>query len=322
MSGTTYCGDALEVLQKLPPALAYTCVTSPPYYGLRDYGINGQIGLEASVEEYIERLVGIFREVRRVLRPDGTLWLNIGDSYATRSGSQPPTNTRNSVGHTKKRVPSGLKYKDMMGIPWRLAFALQNDGWYLRSDIIWHKTNAMPEAVTDRPTKAHEYLFLLSAAPQYYYDADSIREPCGSKGNAKTFRGGGAYTDKAAFFNSSIIERDSSGNIENETGLRNRRDVWSVATAQFKEAHYATFPSELIRPCILAGCPERGVVLDPFFGSGTTGVVATQENRDYIGIELNPEYIKISDRRIKEIEARGVQLKLTDFTKRMKEAEK
>ena len=310
MNGEIFLGDAIEILKTVPDATAHTCVTSPPYFGLRDYGVDGQIGLEETVEEYIEKLVAVFREVHRVLRPDGTLWLNIGDSYATRSGAQPPTNTRNKLGHTEKKVPLGFKYKDLIGIPWRLAFALQADGWYLRDDIIWHKTNAMPEAVTDRPTRAHEYIFLFSTQPTYYYDADAIKEPCGKKGNTPTFRGGGAYTMHRSFNNGSKVERETHGNIPNESGLRNKRDVWSVATAQFKEAHYATFPPELIRPCILAGCPEGGIAIDPFFGSGTTGVVATQENRRFIGIEINPNYADLSRRRIEETERQGVQLKL------------
>lgn len=308
--GVILSGDALLTLKTLPPAYAHTCVTSPPYYGLRDYGVKGQLGLEKTVDEYIENLVEVFREVWRVLRPDGTLWLNMGDSYATRSGPQAPTNTRNSNGHTEKRVPAGYKYKDLMGIPWALAFALRADGWHLRDDIIWHKTNAMPEAVTDRPTRAHEYIFLLTKEPRYYYDADAIAEPCGKKGNARSFRGGGAYTGHASFDNDAEHDRDTHGNTENELGTRNKRDVWSVATAQFKEAHYATFPPELIRPCILAGCPAGGMVIDPFFGSGTTGEVALQEERDFTGIELNPEYIAIAERRIKATEDKGIQLKM------------
>lgn len=307
--GTILTGDALEQLKSLPGEYANTCITSPPYYDLRDYGVKGQIGQEKTVEEYIEKLVEVFREVRRVLKEDGTLWLNLGDSYATRSGSQAPTNTRNSNGHTEKRVPAGYKYKDLIGVPWALAFALRADGWYLRDDIIWHKTNAMPEAVTDRPTRAHEYIFLFSKSQRYYYDAAAIAEPCAGKGNARSFRGGGAYTDRASFDNDTSKRRETHGNAENESGTRNKRDVWSVATAQFKEAHYATFPPELIRPCVLAGAPAGGTVIDPFFGSGTTGEVALQEERDFIGIELNPDYVEIARRRIKAVEQRGIQLK-------------
>lgn len=308
-------GDALKVLKGLPDRSVHMCVTSPPYYGLRDYGVPGQIGLEKSVEEYIAVLTLIFREVRRVLRPDGTLWLNIGDSYATRSGSQAPKNTRNSRGHTEKHIPAGYKYKDLMGIPWELAFALRADGWYLRDDIIWHKTNAMPEAVTDRPTRAHEYIFLFSKGPHYFYDAKAIAEPYGSKGNARSFRGGGAYTGGRSFKNGTTVNRDTHGNTDNQEGTRNKRDVWSVATAQFKDAHYATFPPELIRPCVLAGCPPGGIVLDPFFGSGTTGVVALQEERDFIGIELNSAYVSLARKRIESTLEGGVQLKFSNIRK-------
>ncbi len=292
-------GDSLEVLRGMEDESVDMCVTSPPYYGLRDYGVDGQIGREQSPEEYVEKLVQIFREVRRVLKPDGTLWLNLGDSYATSSGDNPPRNTRNSNGHTAKSVPAGYKRKDLIGIPWMVAFALRADGWYLRQDIIWHKSNAMPESVRDRCTKSHEYIFLLSKSPRYYFNADAIREPCGKKGNAKTFRGGGAYTGGRSFKNSATVERQSHGNTENKAGSRNKRSVWSIATAQFKAAHYATFPVKLVRPCILAGCRPGGVVLDPFIGSGTTGVVAIEEGRSYIGIEINPEYVAMATERIR-----------------------
>ena len=295
---TILCGDALEQLRTLEPESVHTCVTSPPYYNLRDYGAAGQIGMEDTPEEYIGKLVDVFREVRRVLRQDGTLWVNIGDSYATRSGPQPPTNTRNTCGHTAKHRPSGYKYKDLMGIPWLLAFALRADGWYLRQDLIWHKTNAMPESVRDRCTKAHEYIFLLSKSERYYFDAAAIREPCGVKGNARTFRGGGAYTGGRSFQNSTRVERESHGNSANNTGGRNKRSVWSIATAQFKAAHYATFPERLVEPCILAGCPEGGTVLDPFAGSGTTGVVAKRLRRHFVGVEINPDYWQMATDRI------------------------
>ena len=202
-----------------------------------------------------------------------------------------------------------------MGIPWELAFALRADGWYLRDDIIWHKTNAMPEAVTDRPTRAHEYIFLFSKGPHYFYDAKAIAEPCGSKGNARSFREGGAYTGGRSFKNGTTVNRDTHGNTDNQEGTRNKRDVWSVATAQFKDAHYATFPPELIRPCVLAGCPPGGIVLDPFFGSGTTGVVALQEERDFIGIELNSAYVSLARKRIESTLEGGVQLKFSNIRK-------
>lgn len=303
MAEIVLLGDAAEQLRTLPPESVHTCVTSPPYYNLRDYGTPGQIGMEATPEEYIQKLVEVFREVRRVMRPDGTLWVNIGDSYATRSGRQPPTNTRNSQGHTEKRPPGGYKYKDLIGIPWQLAFALRADGWYLRQDIIWSKSNCMPESVRDRCTKSHEYIFLLSKSERYYFDAAAIKEPCGTKGNAKTFRGGGVYTDKQSFDNSARAKRKSHGNTENITGKRNKRSVWTVATAQFKAAHYATFPEKLIEPCILAGCPLGGTVLDPFVGSGTTGVAAKRLWRDFIGCEINPEYHKMAIERIYDTKA-------------------
>lgn len=224
-------GDALEQLRYLPPESVHTCVTSPPYYNLRDYGAAGQIGNEASVEEYLQSLVSVFREVRRVLRADGTLWVNMGDSYATRSGSQPPTNTRNSCGHTAKHTPRGYKYKDLIGVPWQLAFALRADGWYLRQDIIWNKSNCMPESVRDRCTKSHEYIFLLSKSERYYFDAAASSEPVTStKGNARTFRGGGAYTGGRSHDNSAQVERESHGNRENQTGRRNKREILAKKT--------------------------------------------------------------------------------------------
>ena len=303
--------DALEGLRALPDACARVCVTSPPYFGLRDYGVEGQIGLEGSVPEYLAALVSVFREVARVLRPDGTVWLNMGDSYAADSGPQPPAGTRNKQGHTSRRVPKGFKNKDLLGIPWRLAFALQEDGWYLRSDIVWYKPNAMPESVHDRPTRAHEYLFLLARQEKYFYNASAIAEVCtADKGNARSFRGGGVYTANAAYENSCEKSRETHGNVMNESGVRNKRDVWPVATAHFDGAHFATFPAELIRPCILAGAPMNGVVLDPFFGSGTTGLTALQEGRRFIGIELNPEYVQLSAARINDAFRQGVQTKL------------
>lgn len=298
MSERILLGDALEGLRTLEPESVHACVTSPPYYNLRDYGVAGQIGAEATPEEFVEKLVEVFREVRRVLRPDGTLWVNIGDSYATRSGNQPPTNTRNSCGHTEKRTPPGYKYKDLIGVPWLLAFALRADGWYLRQDIIWNKSNCMPESVRDRCTKSHEYIFLLSKSERYYFDPQAIREPAGTKGNARSFRGGGAYTGGRSFNNSAEVARESHGNVKNDTGTRNKRDVWTVSTTGFRGAHFAVFPEKLIEPCILAGCPEGGTVLDPFTGSGTTGVVAKRLGRNFVGCEINPDYAKMAADRI------------------------
>lgn len=295
-------GEATEALRLMPACCCSTCVTSPPYYGLRNYGEEGQIGLEETPEEYTRRLVEVFREVRRVLKDDGTLWLNIGDSYAD-SG--------------KGRNRNGLKRKDLIGIPWLLAFALRADGWYLRSDIIWQKPNAMPESVKDRPTRAHEYIFLLSKSERYHYDTEAVKEPAvgfynaapagsaGTKkpnarrrGNSRTFRGGGAYTHDQAVENSAKVERQSHGLIPNETGKRNRRTVWTIATRPYKGAHFATFPEELVRPCILAGSRPGDTILDPFAGSGTTGAVAAQEGRDFIGIEINPDYCEIIRQRL------------------------
>lgn len=331
VSGKILCGDAIEMLKTIQPDTVDMCVTSPPYYNLRDYGVSGQIGTEATPEEYIDKLVGVFREVRRVLRPDGTLWVNIGDSYATRSGRQPPTNTRNSCGHTEKRTPSGYKYKDMMGIPWMLAFALRADGWYLRQDIIWSKTNAMPESVRDRCTKAHEYIFLLSKSERYYFDAEAISEPITGSSTKRYLQNIAAQEGshrlpgktngamKAALPRFGGSKYGESGKEEHRTKggavyvptlRRNKRDVWTVSTAGFKGAHFATFPEKLVEPCILAGCQEGGVVLDPFFGSGTTGAVAVKKNRRYIGIEINPEYAELSRNRIAAIEEQGIQLKI------------
>lgn len=323
-------GEALSVLQSLESNSVNCCITSPPYYGLRDYGADGQIGLEETPSEYIEKLVAVFREVRRVLKKDGTLWLNMGDSYSG-SGKGRNADGKSCKGHSVSRdnnnkfggnlfaaKPLEYKRKDLMGIPWRLAFALQADGWYLRQDIIWYKPNCMPESVKDRCTKSHEYIFLLSKSDKYYFDYEAIKEPAvgfnnippaGSKGtltpnsrrhkgNSKTFRGGGAYTNNQTFDNSTDAKRESSGNTENTTGLRNKRDVWSVSTHGYKEAHFATFPEKLIEPCVLAGCPIGGMVLDPFLGSGTTAAVAVKNKRNCIGIEINPMYADMAERRL------------------------
>lgn len=363
-------GDCLNVLKTLPDKSINCCVTSPPYYGLRDYGtgkwiggnekcfhdnavikscfdysmnasavqthnkgtdkrrykaicpdcgavrVDEQIGLEETPEEYVEKLVNVFHEVKRVLKDDGTLWLNIGDSYAAQRGGtyQPAetlsggihgktidgkkTNRGRSDGYnpTRNAAAIGLKHKDLIGIPWLLAFALRSDGWYLRQDIIWHKPNPMPESVTDRCTKSHEYIFLLSKNKQYYFDNESIKEQCISNTKGGVFGGKkyGSYDDKHF--------QTYSGKEWSGSDKRNKRDVWTVPVNSFKEAHFATFPEKLIEPCILAGSPPGGVVLDPFFGSGTTGRVAIRLNRQYLGIELNPEYVKISDKRTDNIQ--------------------
>lgn len=326
-------GDALDVLREMESDSVNVCVTSPPYYGLRDYGIRGQIGLEQTPEEYIQKMVQVFQEVRRVLRPDGTLWVNIGDSYATASGEQPPTNTRNSRGHTKKKVPEGYKKKDLIGVPWMLAFALRADGWYLRQDIIWQKPNCMPESVKDRCTKSHEYIFLMSKSQKYYFDSEAISEPIAANTvkrclqniayqsgsyrqpgrNGRSMKaamprfGGKKYGD-----NTSAEARTKSGKEYLAKARRNKRDVWSVSTCGFKGAHFAVFPEKLVEPCILAGCPENGIVLDPFAGSGTTGVVAKRLGRKFIGIEINPEYQQIATKRISDTHGELHQMSMSE----------
>lgn len=293
-------GDCLTVLPTLPDKSINCCITSPPYWGLRDYGNDDQIGLEETPEQYVAKMVAVFREVKRVLKPEGTLWLNLGDSYA-REGGNTPGVSRHWDGrhldpggqHDKRPNASkiGLKQKDLVGIPWMVAFALRSNGWYLRQDIIWHKPNPMPESVTDRCTKAHEYIFLMSKSAKYYYDADAISERLTTKphppGNNK--------------LDASRNDRDQMGKIWGANGQRNKRSVWTVTTKPYKEAHFATYPEELIEPCVLAGCPEDGVVLDPFMGAGTTAVVAVKNDRRYIGIELNPDYIEIAEKRIEVI---------------------
>ena len=345
-------GDAIERLKELPDESVNCCVTSPPYWGLRNYGVDGQIGLEATPQLYVDRLLQVLREVRRVLRSDGTLWLNLGDCYATGAGAvgdcpgggeqgarwrgdvdrirddkrgyrgerlangrgdQPAilrkkTRALRDGSHCGKhtamasmgpmsqpnRMPiAGLKPKDLVGMPWRVAFALQADGWWLRSDIIWSKPNPMPESVQDRPTKAHEYIFLLSKSEHYFYDGAAIRE---QDHNTDHPRG---FTEE--------IDRQQPGasphrglrTLEGRNGAgRNKRTVWEVGTGSFPDAHFATFPEKLIEPCILAGSPAGGVVLDPFMGAGTTALVSLKARRQFIGIELNPEYAKIAEARI------------------------
>ena len=365
----TLQGDCSEVLKTLPDGIADTCVTSPPYYGLRDYGtgtwvggdpncphrrmskysdntITGhhqeelagnvgdaiyktvcplcgavredkQIGLEETPEEYIEKLVQVFREVKRVLKDDGTLWLNIGDSYwgsgsrgydftgklteasKLQEGSKGTINLSNIpklVGNV-----DGYKNKDLIGIPWMLAFALRNDGWYLRQDIIWHKPNPMPESVKDRCTKSHEYIFLLSQKPKYYFDYEAIQEDSVCKDDKRFGEGRIEYGNKIAEIGGVTTDGINPSFVTiNEK--RNKRDVWSVTTKAVKEAHFATFPEDLITPCILAGSRVGGVVLDPFFGSGTTGRVCTKYGRHYLGIELNPDYIEMADKRTDNVQ--------------------
>jgi DNA modification methylase len=343
-------GDCLDLLRQMPDESINCCITSPPYWGLRDYGTgtwvggdsscshkldskqsdktqtghrnlegavgdgiyedvcnrcgavrkDSQVGLELTPEQYTAKIVSIFREVHRILRDDGTLWLNLGDSYASyRDGKATPDTARNGnngtlvdSGLAKNRMAStfagtSVKHKDLVGIPWRVAFALQADGWYLRQDIIWHKPNPMPESVTDRCTKSHEYIFLLSKEPNYYFDSDAIKEPA-------NFAGKGRGISKNIGLDGIT---DFGGKKKYDE--RNKRSVWTVNTRSYKEAHFATFPTELITPCVIAGCPKSGIILDPFGGSGTTGQVAIENGRNAILLELNPEYVKLAEQRIK-----------------------
>ncbi|MDD1002386.1 DNA-methyltransferase [Pseudomonas sp. TNT2022 ID642] len=346
-------GDCIDMMRTLPDKSVQTCITSPPYFGLRDYGVDGQIGLEETPAEFIARLVDVFREVRRVLRDDGTAWVNMGDSYASKPNGPvgfgghntdaPHVAVRTANARRSSQIPEGFKHKDMMGIPWRLAFALQDDGWYLRQDIIWHKPNPMPESTRDRCTKAHEYIFLLSKSRRYHCDMEAIREPAiygatptgvgfghgfdavtkpratvptgwdtstGDGGHGAFHKEGAERARRDSFKREDskreqVIPGQNKGTHRPDrkestwdTATRNKRSVWTVATHSFKDAHFATFPPDLIRPCVLAGAPRGGVVLDPFGGAGTTAVVAMQEGRKSILCELNPDYAAMAERRI------------------------
>lgn len=301
-------GDCREIVATLPDQHVHCCVTSPPYWGLRDYGVNRQLGLEPTPEEYCSRMVEVFREVRRVLREDGTLWLNLGDSYCSgdRGTYDRVSDNKGAKGisNTRPRQPDYLKKKDLVGIPWRVAFALQADGWYLRSDIIWHKPNPKPESVTDRPTKAHEYLFLLSRNERYYYDVDAIREQPDIK---SPFSGHGAYGGTSWHDHSSDLEKGQMqakrshfrSDVSHPLG-RNKRTVWTISTEPYPEAHFATFPTALIEPCIKAGCPDGGTVFDPFGGSGTTMQAARSLGCRGLMIELNPDYCRLAAKRLRQ----------------------
>jgi len=319
-------GDCLTELAKLPEASVHCCVTSPPYWGLRDYGVAGQLGLESTPEEYVGRMVEVFRDVRRVLREDGTCWVNLGDSYANDSkwggatGGKHAAGIHGSTGIGRGKTQTGLKPKDLIGIPWRVAFALQADGWRLRQDIVWAKPNPMPESVTDRCTKAHEYVFLLTKSARYWWDAEAIKEPVSGTANPRRAVhpagwGKGDEPRTAIELQRAGVHRKSrppgvtpksapagSGTKANESfqaacvdlvSSRNKRSVWTVPSAPYSEAHFATYPPDLIKPMILAGCPVGGTVLDPFGGSGTTGMVALELGRRAILIELNPEYVAL-----------------------------
>jgi len=288
------CNDTLTELRTWPDNTFNCCVTSPPYWGLRDYGVDGQLGLEKTPEEYVHNLTEVFREVKRVLRTDGTLWINLGDTYAANRSYQVTDNKHIDVGNTQAMHASdiGLKPKDLCGIPWRVAFALQADGWWLRSDIIWSKPNPMPESVTDRPTRSHEYIFLLTKSAKYWYDTEAIKEE--SKYPEDDRKARSNVTDKRMPTEQIAGVRPGSQTYP----LRNKRSVWNVATAPFKGAHFATFPPKLIEPCILAGCPVGGIVIDPFGGSMTVGMVCKKHDRDFVGIDLNPKYVQMGEERI------------------------
>lgn len=354
------CGNALTVLREMPDNLVNCVITSPPYWRLRDYGVEGQLGLEPTMEEYLEKMLAIFREIRRVLRPDGTLWLNLGDksihSWCGTQGKHGERCNRRIVPTpTGSKIPKGLKRKDLAGIPWRVAFMLQDDGWYLRQDIIWHKRNAMPESVKDRPTRAHEYIFLLSKSRKYYYDYKAIMEPASPDTHARYARGrsdnhkwadggpgdqtiaksfehmlkpgvnpkaamavppSGWNTGEGAHDSIEHNQGDPQGRYDRSRGvrpkqnpsfahavrdlveMRNKRTVWDIPTSPYSGPHYATFSPKLTEPCILAGCPEGGIVLDPFMGSGTTAVVSKFLKRNFIGIELNPRDVEMAEDRI------------------------
>lgn len=304
---TIIFADAMKGLKSLKECSVDCCVTSPPYYGLRDYGVNGQIGMESSPYEYIRRLTEIFREVRRVLKDDGTLWVVISDSYAG-SGKGAWSNKNGQKesyvpepGSAITKMPKtfeGIKAKDLIGIPWMLAFALREDGWYLRQDIIWHKPNAMPESVKDRCTKSHEYIFLLSKSKRYYFDAPSIAEEAKSSGRSASALGSIRYGGNKYTSTPDAFYRTKSGTLYSARKKRNKRDVWTISTRPFKGAHFATFPEELISPCILSGCREGGVVLDPFCGTGTTLQVASSLGRDGVGIEINKDYEPLISKRL------------------------
>ena len=295
------CGDALLELKKIPDNSIDMVCTSPPYWCLRNYGVDGQFGLEKTPEEYVNKMVEVFREVRRVLKKEGTLWLNLGDSYATtKVGNTETRKNPNVVTNSfKKEKPNNLKPKDLVGIPWRVAFALQSDGWYLRQDIIWHKPNPMPESVTDRCTKSHEYIFLMAKSQHYYFNNEAIMEDSiWYSRDKRAITGGITKSGKSISEEGYQYQCNKLGSFSKISGKRNKRSVWIVTTKPFRGAHFATFPEDLIKPCILAGCPKGGTILDLFCGAGTTGVVAKKNNRNFIGIELNPKYLEIAKKRI------------------------
>lgn len=319
-NGKLYHGDCLEILNSLPESLIQCCVTSPPYWGLRDYGTDNQLGLEKSPEIYVQKMVEVFRLVRELLKDDGVLWLNLGDSYAGstgQTGGKGLNTYQKEAKATDKMMRNskieGLKPKDLVGIPWMVAFALRADGWWLRQDIIWAKPNPMPESVQDRCTKAHEYIFLLSKSGKYYYNAESIMEDALYDGRKDTkMKGSIKYNTSVvpgqAAHSFAVRGHERWPSTKNGKPVKNKRSVWTVPTKPYSGAHFATFPPALIEPCILAGCPKGGVILDPFMGAGTTAIVAEKLNRKWIGIELSLDYCRIAKERIeRELQQKKIQ---------------
>ena len=304
---TIFCGDALDVLRTLPDNSVHCCITSPPYYALRDYGAEGQIGRENTPAQYVERLTEVFSEVRRVLRPNGTLWLNIADTYAGKGNQGDSVDPKYPNGRTGQTVAinrkvEGCKAKDMIGIPWMLAFALRDTGWYLRSDIIWQKANPMPESCKDRPSRCYEHIFLMAKSRKYYFNAEAIAEPVTESTPMRMRRKFGKNKYSAGIpgqTHQHLNDYRPNGYAEEDIPLlRNKRDVWQINSVPYKGAHFAAYPPKLVETCLLAGCPPDGIVLDPFLGSGTTAAVAKQMGRHYIGIELNPDYCTLAEQRI------------------------
>lgn len=304
---TIFCGDALDVLRTLPDNFVHCCITSPPYYALRDYGAEGQIGREDTPAQYVARLTEVFSEVRRVLLPSGTLWLNIADTYCgtgSKGDHLDPKNPsgRNGQGVSLAQRVENVKAKDMIGIPWMLAFALRDCGWYLRSDIIWQKANPMPESCKDRPSRCYEHIFLMAKSRKYYFNAEAIAEPVAESTPMRMRRKFGKNKYSAGIpgqAHQHLNDYRPNGYAEEDIPLlRNKRDVWQINSVPYKGAHFAAYPPNLVETCLLAGCPPDGIVLDPFLGSGTTAAVAKQMGRHYIGIELNPDYCTLAEQRI------------------------
>lgn len=311
------CGDSIAVLKTFAPRVFRCCVTSPPYFGLRDYGVEGQAGLEKTPEEYVAKMVEVFREVRRVLTDDGTLWLNLGDSYNAYNGNRGASTSFSAAQESampkyetgRGLTVKALKNKDMIGIPWMVAFALRTDGWYLRSDNIWAKPNPMPESVIDRPTRSHEYVFHLSKSDRYYYDYEASQEPAvgknihdltgpGCSAPGQTPQTGSRKGRKNESTGRTVVGFQDRRDASEHPPTRNRRSVWTICTEPYKGAHYAVMPTKLVEPCILAGSAVGDIVLDPFYGTGTVGVVALRHDRNFVGIDLDPRNLKLAEERI------------------------